>query len=154
MVVAVLSLAAVACGSSKTDGAAHSTSSTTAASTTKAPSGHMTAQEIASKLAPLGCNATPAAPSTVNLGGIKPVTELECTISGEDVSIDEYVNSQQVSYNMKLARSVGCQIAKQFGVTEAVFVVGTNWTATPKTAPTANSIQKAIGQGTIVTIKC
>jgi hypothetical protein len=115
----------------------------------------MTAQEIASKLVPLGCNATPAAPSTINLGDIKPVTSLECTISGEHVGIDEYVNAQQVAYNMKLAQGVGCQIAKQFGVSgEAAYVLGTNWMVTPKTAPTADAIQKAIGAGTIKTLHC
>jgi hypothetical protein len=153
VVVAGLCLVAVGCGSSKTDGAAHSTSSTTASTTTK-PSGHMTAQEIATKLIPLGCNATPASPSTINVGDIKPVTSLECTISGESVSIDEYVNAQQVAYNARLAKGIGCQFAKQFGMTEIVYVVGTNWTVTPSTAPTAEAIKKAIGAGTIVTLHC
>jgi hypothetical protein len=114
----------------------------------------MTAEEIAGKLVPLGCNATPSSPSTINLGDIKPVASLECMISGESVSIDEYANPQQVSYNMKLAKGIGCQIAKQFGVTEAVYVVGTNWLIQPKTRPTADAIQKAIGAGTVITLKC
>jgi hypothetical protein len=113
----------------------------------------MTAQQIAAKMAPLGCSATPAPPSTVNLGGIKAKTELECTINGEDVSIDEYLNAEQVSYNMKLAQTVGCSFAKQFGFTgNQEYVLGFNWIVTPKTASTAQSIKNAIGDGAKITV--
>jgi hypothetical protein len=113
----------------------------------------MTAQEIAGKLAPLGCNATPASPSQATYG-IKPVTSLECTISGESVTIDEYLNAQQVAYNANLAKGAGCAIAKGFGITDFVYVMGPNWTVTPQTAGTAQKIQQAIGAGKIVSIHC
>jgi hypothetical protein len=150
-----LTFMAIACGSGGATAKPAPPQDGTSTSTTKAPpAGHMTAQEIATKLAPLGCNATPSAPSTMNLGDIKPVTSLECTISGENVSIDEYVNAQQVSHNLQLARTTGCQIAKQFGVTEAFYVIGPNWLIQSKTVPTATSIRKAIGFGLIGTLKC
>jgi hypothetical protein len=113
----------------------------------------MTAQEIGTKLAPLGCAATPAPPSTVNLGGIKPVNSVECTINGEDISIDEYLNAQQVAYQADLAKGVGCSLAKQFGISDLYDVQGYNWTVTPKTASTAQAIQNTIG-GKVVHITC
>jgi hypothetical protein len=104
----------------------------------------MTAEQVAAMLTPLGCAATPASPSTVNLGGIKPVNSLDCTINGEDVGIDEYLTAEQLAYNMNLAKGVGCSIAKQFGVTVAYYVNGYNWSVTPKTAVTAGQIKNAI----------
>jgi hypothetical protein len=117
----------------------------------------MTAEQVAAKLVPLGCQATPPAPSSgsISLGEIKPVTELECTISGEEVTIDEYMTAQQVAYNMGLAKGVGCTIAKQFGLTDLVWVEGANWTVSPKTTPTAEAIKNAINDGAkVVSVHC
>ena len=165
-VVMGLTLSFVACGSSKTSagsattGGSTPTTSTTALSPTTStrPAGYMTAQEIASKLAPLGCVATPSSPSarTFSLGEISPVAALDCTVSGEDVTISEYLNAQQVATNIQVARGQGCIIAKQSGVTNALLVVGTNWAVHwPKTTGTAQAIEKAIGDGAkIVSIHC
>jgi hypothetical protein len=73
----------------------------------------MTAQEIAGKLALLGCNATPAAPGTIDLIDLNLLTEHECTIFSEEPPTDEYVNAQQVAYIMKLG--VGFQMAVSTG---------------------------------------
>jgi hypothetical protein len=55
----------------------------------------------------------------------------------------------------QLSKGVGCAIAKQFGVTEAVYVEGTNWIVSPKTTPTADAIKNAIGNGArVVAFKC
>ena len=151
-----LAVVSVSCGSStkKSASGGGSTSSTASSTTKAAPAGHMTAQEIASKLTPLGCNAMPATSNNDTLGGIKPVTELECTISGESVTIDEYVNSQQIAYNNQIVKGAGCALAKGFGVTQFIYVAGSNWTVSASTLPTVQAIQKAIGAGTIVNIKC
>jgi hypothetical protein len=114
----------------------------------------MTAQEIASKLAPHGCVATPEPPSTVDIGEIKPAMSLECTINGEKIGIDEYLNAQQVADNTRLARGAGCAIAKAFGITDFIYVAGTNWTVTAQTTSTVQAIQKALGDGKIISIHC
>jgi hypothetical protein len=114
----------------------------------------MTAQEIGAKLAPLGCAAKPASPSNINFGDIKPVNSLECTINNEDTSIDEYLNAQQVAYEVKLAETAGCSLLKQFGISDSYYVQGYNWTVTPKTASTTQAIQKAIGAGKVQHLHC
>jgi hypothetical protein len=111
----------------------------------------MTAQEIAAKLAPLGCAATPSSASTGGIG-ITPVTELSCMINGEDITIDEYRNAQQVSYTMTLSQGPGCAIAKQFGIKQGYYVQGYNWIVTPKTASTGQAIKNAIGDGAKLTV--
>jgi hypothetical protein len=116
----------------------------------------MTAQELGAKLAPLGCTAKPSPPDTINLDvDIKPVNSYECTINGEQVTSDEYLNAQQVQHNAGLAKSVGCSFAKQFGLSDLNYVIGYNWTVSPDTASTAQSIKNTIGgNAKVVTIHC
>jgi hypothetical protein len=83
-------------------------------------------------------------------GGIQPVGSLDCTINGEPTEIDEYRNSQQVASQEQLAAGMGCQIARQFGVKDGYYVVGENWTVTPKTNGTAQQIEQAIGNGAAI----
>jgi hypothetical protein len=113
----------------------------------------MTAEEIGTKLAPLGCAAKPAQTGGIDYGNIKPVNSLECTINGENIEIDEYLNAQQVAYEEDIAKGVGCSLAKQLGIRDIYYVRGYNWTVTPNTASTAQAIQKIIG-GKVVHIHC
>ena len=112
----------------------------------------MTAQQLAAKLAPLGCKAMPPSDTSEDIG-IKPKTELDCTINGEDVTIDEYLNAQQVAHNDGLAKGVGCAFAKSFGLTELNYVEDDNWTVSPDTTSTAQAIQRALG-GKLITLHC
>lgn len=153
----VICLTVAACGGSSSRSVTASTSVTTAAAVTTisaANAGYMTAQQVAARLAGLGCTATPATRNEAG-GGIQPVSSLDCTINGEPVMIDEYRNADQVASQIQLAKGPGCAIAKQFGVTSASYVVGVNWTVTPKTEITAKAIRDAIG-GTakVDTIHC
>jgi hypothetical protein len=100
----------------------------------------------------LGCAAT--ASTSQEIVGIKPVNSLDCTINGENVSIDEHLNAQQVQHNVDLAKGVGCSLAKQFGLNDIYYVQGYNWTVSPNTASTAQAIQMAIGAGKVVHIHC
>ena len=116
----------------------------------------LTAQEIATKLAPLGCVPTPATPNTADLGQPAPVTALDCTVSGEKVTISEYKNKHDLAANVQLARGPGCITAKLNGVTDALLVTGRNWAVHwPKTTSTAQAIENAIGgDAKIVSIHC
>ena len=109
--------------------------------------GMLTAQQIGDKLRPLGCTAAPPAPSTgdINIGGIKPKAELDCTVNNESVTIDEYLNAQQVSYNMNLAKGIGCSFAKSFGLTDLAYDSADNWTVSPSTLATTQFIQHTLG---------
>ena len=130
-------------------------SSSTAGSATApaaAPSA-MTAEEIAAKLQPLGCAATPPTSASIDNIGIKPKTELRCTISGENVGIDEYANAEQVSYTMNLAKTVGCSMAKSFGVTgDQDYVLGETTMVTAQTPGTSQAIKNAIGDDVKITV--
>ena len=148
---ASLAVALVGCGTGATAKAGPSIKSS--ASITKVPaSPHMTAPEIATKLAPLGCVTAPPPTSTVGIGEIKPVTLLECTISGESVTIDGYPTAHQVWYNSQLPGGAGC--TKGWGATELFYVAGPNWLVTPKTAGTAKVIHKALGFGAVFGLEC
>lgn len=153
--IALAVIALVGCGSSTstttvTTTTPHNTTSqpaTTGTTTTpSAPSsGHMTAQQVADKLAPLGCTATPAS-STIDLGDIKPVTALQCKVNGEDVDIGEYRNAGEVDHNLKLAKDIGCSIAKEAGKSGRFdYVRGSNWLVSPDTNANAEAIKNAIG---------
>jgi hypothetical protein len=71
--------------------------------------------------------------------------ELDCSINGEDVTISEYRNSEQVEHNMNLVSGIGCQIAKRFGIKDLHWVHGENWTVSPDTKSTAEAIKNTIG---------
>ena len=124
--------------------------------TASAATNHMTARQVANKLVRLGCHATPPDPSTVNIDvGIKAKAELDCTIAGEDVTINEYRNAQQLAYSDMMAKGIGCVYLKAFGMTGAVFVEAENWSVTPSTAITAHAIQRALGhESKVITIHC
>jgi hypothetical protein len=115
----------------------------------------MTAQRVAAKLVPLGCHATPVTDS-INIAGIKPKVELSCTINGESVAIDQYRTAQQLAYNMNMAKVVGCQIAKGFGMVGNLnYIVAGNTTTTAKTADTTMQIRHRLGHGAkVTTVHC
>jgi hypothetical protein len=135
--LAAAGLTLAACGGASTPGSAPAQPGRAAS---------LNAVQIAARLAPLGCAAQPDTTS-VDIG-IKPQRSLECSISGEDVSIDEYASGQQVASMMGMARGIGCSIAKQFGITDVAYVVAGTVTVSPQTAGTAQRIQDAIGAGT------
>ena len=146
LTLGVLCLAA-ACSSTPSTSGGASGNATTTSTVAK-----MTAQKLADKLAPLGCAATTEDTSTAM--GIKPAHALKCTISGEEVSIQEYRSAQQVEVNMNFAKGLGCAMAKGFGINEVHIVTADNWTVAPQTLNTAQAIQKAIGEGNIENIHC
>jgi hypothetical protein len=80
----------------------------------------MTAQQVADQLAPLGCQAT--ASSRLQLD-VKPVSELDCIINGEQVTIDEFLNAEQI----ELMKTLECSPPSPLDVTTLIFVQGTNW---------------------------
>ncbi len=101
----------------------------------------MTARQVATHLTRLGCHATPGSANSGGVG-INPQVELDCTIYGENVMIDEYRNAEQVAYNMQFYKGMGCQMARAFGFTGAQpCVLGSDWIVTPQTAPTARRDQ-------------
>jgi hypothetical protein len=81
---------------------------------------------------------------------------LDCTINGEDVSIMEYLNAQQVGYMVDLAKGAGYSIAKQLGFTgDQPYIVGYNWIVTAKTVSTIQQMKDAIGDsGKITVVHC
>jgi hypothetical protein len=126
------------------------TGATAAPSHTPAATATMTAQQIADLLAPLGCEAKPQTDSNW-AGGITPKAELECTINGEHVNIAEYLNAEQVAATLNLAKSLGCVIAKGFGVTgDQDYVTGLNWLVDAQTASTSQAIKTAVGDGATI----
>ena len=125
----------------------------TTATTTTPSSGHMTAQQVADKLAPLGCSAKAATPTTrEEVGGITAVAELKCAVNGNDVEIQEYRNAQEVEHNLNLAKTLGCSINKQLGIKDVYFARGENWYVESKgnSEATANAIKNAVGGNTKV----
>jgi hypothetical protein len=113
----------------------------------------MTAQEIATKLTPLGCNATPAGPSTVSVGEIMPAMSLECMISGESVLINEYLGAHETWYGSELPRPAGCS-TKGWGAPGFLYVVGPKWLVVAKTGSTTMAIAKAIGSRSVFGSEC
>ena len=115
-----------------------------------------TAHQVADKLSSLGCSAKPPdTTDTIDLGDIKPKASLECTINGEDIGIDEYATADQVKHNLNLAKGIGCEIAKEFGVSEAFYVLANNVMVTPDTRSTAEQVKNAIGgPATVHTLHC
>ena len=152
-----------ACGSSSksTAGSGSSTTRSTGTASSKAKGSgggepKLTAQEIATKLAPLGCVPTPSQPNTANLGQPAPVAALDCAVSGENVTISEYKSKKDLISNVQAARGPGCIAAKLNDVTDALLVSGRQWAVHwPKTTSTAQAIENAIGDGAkIVSIHC
>jgi hypothetical protein len=114
---------------------------------------HLTAQQIATKLASLGCVATRFTGNSVSVGDIKPKVELDCTVNGESVSIQQYRNPEQVAFNMHLAKGIGCQIAKGFGETgDQDYILGGTTMTKADTATTTEQIRKAIGNGVKISV--
>ena len=124
-----------ACGTGSDHSAASATPTVPAAST-------VTAAQVAAKLAPLGCHASPG--DTSGDTGTKPQAELDCTIGGEDVTIDQYANTGQVSQIASQAKA-GCQVAKQAGMTGLYWVADANVTIAADTAAAVQRIQHALG---------
>jgi hypothetical protein len=159
-VVAVLAIAACGSSSKSTAGSGSSTtgSSTPHASKSKnaATNPKMTAQEVATKLAPLGCVPTPSSPSTASVGQTPPVAAVDCTVSGQSITISEYQNKKQLASNVQAAQGPGCAVARANGATVALLVTGRNWAVHwPKTTATAQAIDNAIGNGAkTVSIQC
>jgi hypothetical protein len=112
---------------------------------------NMTARQVAARLVPLGCRAKPPAPGSTELG-VKPVAELVCKIRGETVTIDQYRSTAQAAVAIAFARSIGCQVAKEFGVNNFPFVYGANWTVSTRTLATARAVARAIGDGAKVSV--
>jgi hypothetical protein len=115
---------------------------------------HPSAQGIAAKLAPLGCVASPATSSATI--GIAPRVELNCTINGESVSINQYRNADQIKRNLTVAQSAfGCSILKSFGLGSESYVQSGTTLTTAQTRSTARQIKNAIGRGAkLATIQC
>jgi hypothetical protein len=106
----------------------------------------MTARQVAAKLVRLGCKA--ASPTDGwYVGSIKPKTELVCTVNGEDVTIDEFRNAGERSYNNMLAKRVGCVDFMPFGITGAIFIEADDLYVSSTTVTTAHLLQHAIGNG-------
>ena len=152
--LAIIAMVVIAACGSSSKSTAGSGSSTTLSSGTTSPKAKgtgdpkLTAQEIATKLAPLGCVPTPSQPNSANLAQPAPVTALDCAVSGENVTISEYKNKKDLAANIQLARGPGCIAAKLYGVTDAFLVTGRQWAVHwPKTTSTAQAIETAIGDG-------
>jgi len=121
-------------------------------------SGRVTAQQIAERLAPLGCSAIPLpSPYAISIPGLgTPIAQYGCAIAGESVQIDEWRSADDLA---KAERSVGaggplCVLAKILGVTRNVFVEGENWTAAPETEATANKIKAVLPGSKVATYNC
>jgi hypothetical protein len=114
----------------------------------------ITAQQIAAKLVPLGCTATPDT-STATFG-IKAKVELSCTINGENVSIDQYRNAAQIASNLTMVRSAfGCSMLKSFGLGSPSFVTDGLTTTAAQTQSTTAQIRHLLGHGaTVTTVHC
>jgi hypothetical protein len=118
----------------------------------------LTVGQVAGMLIPLGCHASPDTSTEIG-GGITPKARQTCTINGENVSIDEYITAEQVAYNMKLAKTVGCSIAKQMGFTgDQQYILASNVMMTADTPGTAQKIRNTVnavgGNAKITTVHC
>ena len=112
----------------------------------------LTATGIAAQLGPLGCNATPDTETAI---GVQPQTALTCTVNGEIITIDDYVNHQQVMSAVNTGRTVGCPLLEAVGVTDPSYVVTSKSTVLTDTAPTAQLIRNTLGgDATVNTIHC
>jgi hypothetical protein len=116
----------------------------------------VTARGIAAKLVPLGCVGKPVPAADINeVGGIKPKVQLSCTINGESITIDQYRNAQQVAYNDRMLKGVGCTILKGFGITDVSFVTDGATTTQAATTRTAQQIHHRLGHGaSIMSVHC
>ncbi len=114
---------------------------------------HFTAKQVAARLLRLGCHATPQSP-TMDMGFISPRAELDCSVNGEDVTIDQYANAEQVAVNLGMFHGIGCDYAKAFGITTVAWVQEANVTVSPQTVGTARQLQHALGGGRLKVVKC
>jgi hypothetical protein len=114
----------------------------------------MTAQQVASRLESIGCQATANTAVTSIQLGITPVAELNCAVNGEQVTIDQYRDAQQLAAVNALVKGFACLFAKRMGVTSFSSVQGANWTAYTMTESTVKGMHAALRAGKIVTVKC
>lgn len=68
-----------------------------------------------------------------------------CTVDGEDTKIEIYKDAGAQKNQTNLAAGLGCQIAKNFGISEYDYVQRNLWDVSPKTQTTAKKIAAAIG---------
>ena len=66
------------------------------------------------------------------------VHKAHCAINREDITIDVYTDSGQRKNAEEDASTIGCRVAKGFGIKSVSYVVGDNWTASAQTATTTN----------------
>ena len=104
-------------------------------------SGHLTAAQVATLLAPLGCAAAPSRAASPLLF-VGAVSELFCTIKGEQVTVDELGDASQLAAERSAESMQGCQrleVGCDIAATE-----GLNWSATAETAATATAMSAAV----------
>jgi hypothetical protein len=151
MLAAVAVVAVVAGCSSSAPRSSPTTATAPAggADTTDAPvpvdpsktAGYLTADQVATLLAPLGCAAAPSrAASPFLLVGA--VSERFCTIHGERVAIDEFADASKLAAERAAESKEGCA-SLEVG-SDIVAAQGLNWSATTETEATAVAITKAI----------
>lgn len=54
-----------------------------------------------------------------------------CTLNGQHVKIEMFADGAHLAQYMGFAKSFGCAMAKQFGITTANVVTGANWYVAP-----------------------
>jgi hypothetical protein len=73
------------------------------------------------------------------------VQKTHCTINGDDITIDVYANIGQRKNAEAAAGTIGCDVAKSFGIDSVPSVVGANWTATAPSETTTNLMAQQSG---------
>lgn len=81
------------------------------------------------------------------------VHKTHCTINGEDIAIDVYTDSGQRKNAESAASTIGCDVAKGFGIDSVSYVVGANWTATAQGETTTNLMARQSGTN-VKTLHC
>ena len=133
--LAFVALMAACSSSSRSSSPTAATAPAAGEDTTVAPapidasktSGHLTAAQVATLLAPLGCAAAPSRAASPLLF-VGAVSELFCTIKGEQVTVDELGDASQLAAERSAESTQGCQrleVGSDIAAAE-----GLNWSAT------------------------
>ena len=115
----------------------------------------LTAAQVATRLAPLGCRAVTNGRSPPLLAGeIRPQAALTCTIDGEDTSISQWQTHADLERQIAIAKAFACPLARGFGTSDIVVVTGDNWAVSPASQTVGDKIRAAIGGSELRVIPC
>jgi hypothetical protein len=79
--------------------------------------------------------------------------EGQCEWDNENVKLYTFKDQQQMANYEGMARSIGCEVGKAFGLTSFTEVVGSRWIVAPDSKTTSEKVAAKIG-GKVRTVEC